>query len=374
MKKKFLLFFLWLLIVKTNAQTFHLILVSDYADSTFGKITIENEVEIQEMFTNVSSKLGYGLKILYLNTGNKHFNYADVVSGLTALTTNTEDIIVFYYNGYGVFSAEKNSNFPSFKLMDTDDKLLSMDEVAKQLRDKNGRLVLVISDIRDTKNQLKVISRPLRKVENFSKIITQKIFLAQTGVFKIASSKENMPSYPYFTMALTDNFYRALEVIEPELIPTLNVVYLLKKTQSQLDTMILQSNLKNPQKIMMTYEKTTNSVKAYLPSTFEIPSWKQLKNQLEILANNTVEEDRKKTAEIIRNIFTPNAIIDVRTENRNTIIQNNKIVKMSIEEYIKQTEKYDKTVKRSINFGVGDFKRTEDFKKFSSLKIIERIK
>lgn len=374
MKKIFLLIFLLLLIIKVNAQTLHLILVSDYADPAFGKVTIQNEVEVQEMFTHVSSKLGYGLKILYLNNNNQHFNRADVVSGLAALKTNTEDIIIFYYDGYGVFPAGENSNFPSFKLMDTDNKLLSMDEVAKQLRDKNGRLVLVIADTRDTQNQIKITTRPLRKVEDFAKIITQKIFLEQSGVFKIASSKKNMPSYPYFTMAFTDNFYKALDVSETETIPKLNVVYLLKNTQNQLDSMILQSEVKNPQKIMMTFEKTDKAVKAYLPSTFDIPSWKQLKTQLELLANSAVEDDRKKTAEIIRNMLTANAVIEVKTENRNINIQNNEVVKMSIEDYIKQTEKYDKTMKRTVSFDVGDFKRTEDFKKFVSLKIVERIK
>jgi Caspase domain len=374
MKKNILLFFLFILFIKTNAQTLQLVLVSDYADPTFGKITIQNEVEIQEMFTNVSKNLGYGLKILYLNPTNQHFNKADVIAGLEAMKVNTEDIIIFYYNGYGTYPADQNSNFPSFRLIDADNKLLSMDEVAKQLKDKNSRLALVIADTRDKQNQLKTTVRPLRKVEDFAKIITQKLFLEQTGVFKIASSKKNIPSYPYFTMAFTDNFYKALDKSEAELIPQLNLIYLLKKTQNQLDTMILQSEIKNPQKIMMTYEKTTNAVKAYLPSNFEIPSWKNIKNQLEVLANSAVEIDRKKSTENLRNLFSPNAIIEVKTENRNVNIQNNEILKMNIEDYMKQTEKYDKTMKRTINFDVGDFKRTEDFKKFSSLKIIEIIK
>lgn len=373
MKKISLLIFFFLLMVKSNAQTLHLIVVSDYATSVFGKVSLQNEVEIQEMFTNVSGKLGYGFKILYLNNSisNQHFNQADILGALTALKTDSEDIIIFYYNGYGEYPTGKNSNFPSFKLTDN---TLSMDEVAKQLKDKNGRLVLVIADIRDTQNQIKVIVRPLRKVESFSKLITQKLFLEQTGVFKIASSKKNMPSYPYFTMAFTDNFYRALDISETEIIPNLNIINLLKNTQYQINSMILQSEIKNPQEIMMTFERTDKAVKSYLPSIFEIPSWKQLKIQLELLTNSVVEDEIKKVAEIIRNMFLPNAIIEVRTGNRNINIQNNEVVKMSIEDYIEQTEKYDKTMKRIVNFDVGDFKRTEDFKKFSSLKIIERIK
>ncbi len=373
MEKVLLIFSLFFLSAQANAQTLHLILVSDYADPAFGKVTLQNEVEIQEMFTNVSNKLGYGFKILYLNNGlsNQHFNRMDVIAGIDSMKTYSEDITILYYNGYGMYQTGKNSNFPSFRL--TDDTL-PMDEVTKHLKDKSGRLVMVIADTRDTQNQMKAYSRPLRKVEDYSKIITQKLFLEQTGIFKISSSGKNMPSYPYFTMAFVDNFYKALDISKEEAIPLINIKYLRQKTQNQLDSMILKSEITNPQKIMMTYERIDKSVKTYPSSTFEIPSWKQMKTQLELLTNSAAEGDRKKSAEIIRNIFTSNAIIEVKTENRNINVQNNVIVKMSLEDYIIQTEKYDKTMKRTINFEVGDFKRTEDFKKFSSLKIVERIK
>lgn len=374
MKKILLLCSFFLLYAQANAQTLHLILVSDYADPAFGKVTLQNEDEIQKMFTNVSTKLSYGLKVLYLNTGNQHFNRADVVSGLRALTTNAEDIIIFYYNGYGFYPAIENSNFPSFKLIDTDNKFLSMDAVAKQLQDKNGRLVMVIADTRDTENKLIDFSRGLNPEENFAEIITKKLFLEPTGVYKIASSRKNIPSFPYFTQSFTDNFYHILEISDSDLITSLNINYLVKETQKQLSAMIIQSEVKTPQQILPTFEKFYKPVKAYLPATFEIPSPKLLKTQLDLLANSAVSDQRKKAIEIMRNMFSTNAIIEVRTENRNINIQNNEVVKMSIEDYIKQTEKYDKTMKRVINFAMPDFKRTEDFKKFSSLKIVERIK
>ena len=74
MKKIFSLLLFFSLIGNLNAQTLHLILVSDYADPAFGKVTIQNEVEIEEMFTTVSKNLDYGLKTLYLNTKNQYFN------------------------------------------------------------------------------------------------------------------------------------------------------------------------------------------------------------------------------------------------------------------------------------------------------------
>ena len=88
------------------------------------------------MFTNVSTKLGYGLKLLYFNTENQHFNRRDIVSGLNALTTNIEDIIIFYYTGYGVYQIGDNSNFPSLKLQNTGNKFLSKETVAKTCKNE----------------------------------------------------------------------------------------------------------------------------------------------------------------------------------------------------------------------------------------------
>lgn len=373
MKSILLSFSLCLLLKSVNAQNLHLILASDYADTTFGKKSLQNEDAIEKMYHHVSSKLGYRLKKIYFNNGisNQHFNRTDIVSSLAAITTNSEDIIIFYYSGYATFPENSNSNFPSFKLTDS---TLAMDEVAQQLREKMGRLVMVIADIRDTNNKLINFPRPLQKEEDFSKIIAQKIFLEPVGVYKIASAKKNMPSYPYFTMAFTDNYYQALEITDAELIPPTSINFVLKNTQLQLNTMIKQSEVKKPQQIIASFEKVEKPVKSYMPSNFEISSPKELKTQLELLVNSSVEEDIKKAAEIIKNLFIPKAIIEVKTENRNINVQNNEIVKLSIENYIKRTNKYNKTMKRTINFSVSDFKRTDDFKKFSSLKIIEKIK
>lgn len=371
MKSILLLFILCLLPKWVNAQELHLIMATDYADATFGKNTLENEDAIEKMFGSVAKKLDYGIKKIYLNTTNKLFNQANINSSLDNLKTNPEDIIVFYYTGYGSFSENPNSNFPSFKLTGN---TLAMDDVAKQLREKKGRLVMVIADVRDTNNKLIDFTRRLSKEEDFSKIIAQKIFLEPVGVYKIASAKKNMPAYPYFTIAFSDNYYAALETTDADLIPPITMNFVLKNTQSQLNAMVKQSEIKNPQQIMVSFEKLERPVKTYSASTFAIPSPKALKMQIELLANSTEEDERKKAAEILRNMFTPNAIIEVRTENKNINVQNNETLKMSIEEYIKQTEKYDKTMKRAINFEVGDFRRNEDFKKFISLKIVERIK
>jgi hypothetical protein len=370
MKKIILICFLFLPNISANSQTLHLILVSDYADPTFGKISLQNEEKITTMFRTVADTLHYGYKILYLNTMNKRFNRANVVSGINSINTNPEDIIIFYYNGLGVYPNGSNSIFPSFKLADTDNNPLSMDAVTNQLRNKRGRLMMVISDTRDTQNTFTEIPPGFTVGEDLKKIIVRKLFLETSGLYKIASSKKKKPSYPYFTQAFTKNFTYLLQEDDSNEIPPMSLNFLLERTQNSLNSMVSESTIKIPQQIETTFEKFNRPVKNYPSSTFDIPSPALLKSQLELLANNTLDSIRVKTIQSVRNLFTPNAMLEVRVENANS--QNNSIAKMTIEDYIKQTEKYDKTKKRTIEFFVFDFKRTEDFKKFSSLSFVEK--
>jgi hypothetical protein len=82
-KLTFLILILFLFsLVHAKAQTLHLLMVSDYANPTFGKVTLENEVNIEQMFGRVSSNLDYKLNKVYLNTTNKLFNRIAVITAL----------------------------------------------------------------------------------------------------------------------------------------------------------------------------------------------------------------------------------------------------------------------------------------------------
>ena len=82
------------------------------------------------------------------------------------------------------------------------------------------------------------------------------------------------------------------------------------------------------------------------------------------MVNSTDSLETKNAASKLINLFTKNATIEIK-EKEDILKQ------MTIEAYIAQTAKYDKKKRRSIIFDFTNFKRTEDFKKFSSLRLTE---
>ena len=153
MKKIILFFSFFFVSVQANAQTLHLIMISDYANPIFGKVSLENEINIEKIFGTASSYLGYSLSKTYLNTSNKLFNRTAIISKLDNLKTLPEDIVVFYYNGFGIYPPQIKSEYPTFTLENIDNKTLSVDDISTQLSLKNNRLVMVIADIRSTENR-----------------------------------------------------------------------------------------------------------------------------------------------------------------------------------------------------------------------------
>jgi hypothetical protein len=347
-------------------------MVSDYANPTFGKVTLENEANTEKMFEKVVEHLNYKINKVYLNTTNKLFNRFAVITNLNNLKTNPEDIVVFYYTGFGTYPSISKSEYPTFTLNNTDNKTLSLDDVAVQLSAKNNRLSLVIADIRNTENRmLPRIPPKMDAGESLAKIITQKIFLEQSGIFKIVSAKKGMPSYPYFTADFTEAFFNKLDISDSEFIKDMSLTNLLNTTQTIINIDVSNSVIKTPQQILWSFSKLNKRVKSYQPPYFSIPTPNELKAQLQLLANPVDMTERSKIENNVRAFFPPNASIEVLTMQGNN--PPSVPIKMSLEQYIQQTATYDAKVKRTIQFLIFEFKRTNDFKKFAELRITEKI-
>lgn len=372
MKKiTFLITFL-LIFTHTQAQTLHLVMVSDYANTTFGKVTLENEKNIEDMFKKVCENLNYKPNYVYLNTTNKLFNRLAVVAALNNLKPNPEDIVVFYYNGFGFYPPNSRSEYPTFSLNDTKHKTLSVDEVEMQLSVKNNRLSLVIADIRNKENIiLSKVVPSIQVGEDLAKLITQKIFLEQSGIIKIVSAKKGMPSYPYFTADFAEVFFNTLDISDSELIKDVGFTNLLNMTQTIINNDVYYSEIKTPQQILWSFKKLNKRVKSYQPPYFSIPTPNELKAQLQLLANPVDTTERSKIENNVRAFFPPDASIEVLTVQGNNPLS--VPIKMSLEQYIQQTATYDAKVKRTIEFLIFDFKRSKDFKKFVELRITEKI-
>lgn len=374
-KLVYLSMFLFILI-PAKAQTLHLLMVSDYSNATFGKVTLENEVNIEEMFSTVSYNLNYKINKIYLNTTNKLFNRTGIITQLNNLKTLPEDIIVFYYGGFSFYPPQSKSEYPTFSLKNTDNKTLSMDDISNQLSLKNNRLGVVIADIRNTENKIigTIPESGMVATEQLSKIITQKIFLEQSGVCKILSAKKGVPSYPYFTTSFVYAFNRILENSDGEDIRQMSFDNVLSSTQTRINSYVYFSEVKIPQEIKWLFTNLNKKVKSYQPPVLNIPTPKELKAQLELLINPINTTERSKIESNIRALFTPDANIIVQAISVNSPQTESMPTKMTINEYLKQTAGYDAKVKRSLeDFNVFDFRRTPDFKKFYELRITEKI-
>jgi len=372
--KKFTIFLiLHFFSINTKAQTLHLVMVSDYANPTFGRGTLENETKIEQMFGKVSTNLNYKLSKVYLNTTNNQFKRTSIITSLNLLKTNPEDIIVFYYTGFGIYPPNTTSEYPTFSLNDSNIKTISVDEVEKQLAPKNNRLSLVIADIRNTENRFftNLLSGLITPGESLSEIITQKIFLEQSGILKIVSAKKGMPSYPYFTTDFTEAFFSTLDISDSELIKNISFNNVLHLTQTYINSDVNYSEIKNPQQILWSFSKLNKRVKSYHPPALNLPTPNELKNQLELLVNPVDMAQRNKIESNTKVFFTPNAKIELQTKSLSNTQLESTTTKMSIEQYIRQTAKYDANTKRTIEFKLYDFNRTPDFKQFSELRITE---
>lgn len=376
MKKIILFFSFFFVSVQANAQTLHLIMISDYANPIFGKVSLENEINIEKIFGTASSYLGYSLSKTYLNTSNKLFNRTAIISKLDNLKTLPEDIVVFYYNGFGIYPPQIKSEYPTFTLENIDNKTLSVDDISTQLSLKNNRLVMVIADIRSTENRQlsKIPSGVIVAAEQLSKVITQKIFLENSGIYKIVSAKKGMPSYQYFTDSFMNAFYNILEISDSENIKNLSFNDIFSGTQSSVNSHIYYSEIKTPQEILWSFTKFNKKVKPYQPPYFNIPTPKELKAQLALLLNPIDAKERTKIENNTRVFFSSDAMVEVIKVQLDSSNTTNTSLRMNIDQYIKQTAAYDTKVKRTIkDFNVFDFKRTSDFKKFSELRITEKL-
>jgi Caspase domain len=380
MKNLFFSFLIILFFTKTNAQTLHLIMLSDYADPKFGGISLADEEEMLKIFKTVEWGLGYKIKVSYLNSNNNMFDKASVIKSLDSLNTKTvpNDIIVFFYSGLGFYPPKSKATFPTFKLKDYKKSPISLDNIAQIIASKNVRLGIVLADCRDSFPLTPpVFVQPLIVTEDLRKLIIRKLFLEQTGILKIASANKGNPTWkmPVFNISafmysFSETFVHSLQT-DAEKIPLLSFDYILKNTQKKMENYLKGFiPLDKPQfshwEFIPSPPKLNSIITLYPPSTFIIPTEKELKEQLNILVNSTDSLEINSSASKLSNLFTKKATIEIKANDTPT-------KQMTIEEYMTQTAKYDKKIKRSINFNELDFKRTEDFKKFIFLSLREKI-
>lgn len=386
MKNFILTLFLIVAFSHTNAQTLHLIMVSDYADSKFGLVSLADEETIMKIFGTVSTGINYQLKASYLNSNNNKYNSVDVLKNFETFKTNPEDIIVFFYSGEGIFSAK--SDYPIFKLKDYEESNnLSVDDVAKTIKTLGVRLGIVIAECRNASSvepQVDTRTRGVGIAEDLRKLIIPKLFLEPCGIYKISSLSKGNDSWkmPYtensaFIYSFKNEFAKYLNISKSNLISSLSFESLMAKTKANV-AILLKGFVPNEKSQIIQWNftpceiKKSNTFKQYPASNFVIYPYMELQSQLDLLSNTTGPA-RNAIIATLSDMFKKNAVLDITIKNPSNVSNPEKLT-ISFEQYVARTSQYNNNSKRFIKFEVQDFKRTEDFKRFSYLRFTEEIK
>jgi hypothetical protein len=219
MKTSIFLFLIAITPFISQAQTLHLILVSDYGNKDFGMISLKDEEMIGTMFKKIGGQIDYNLQTAYVNKNTKEgFTVNAVWKALKDTSIHPKDIVVFYYSGFGAYSPK--SALPSLQLDNSSllslnkYTLLPLDEIAGFLQTKGIKLGMVMADCRNTMTNRYPTPLPRNTIikEDRTKEILKKLFLGEScRILKIASAQKGKPVFAIqrnsvFTYSLTEAF------------------------------------------------------------------------------------------------------------------------------------------------------------------------
>jgi Caspase domain len=236
MKKAFYTFISLLIWLNSNSQILHLIVVADITDKTFGTVSSNDITTIESLFSTSAKYIDHKFQPIFLT--NASFNSNSVKNAINKLKSQPNDMIVFYYSGYGFYHAKSKSEFPTFKFDVAKKDILSLDEVGKLINQKGVRLGLAIADCREEKAEYRQAYPPFIG-ESFLKLAYQKVFLESCGLIKVAaSSKGYKNTILDYKSAFMGGFSKALgnlHLVELNDIDELNLIKILNDTQKDID-------------------------------------------------------------------------------------------------------------------------------------------
>ncbi len=222
----YLFFAALLLCVNTlQAQTIHAIIFAATDDATIGNGTQKSYDLISREVENVLNQTGMKSK-LYYKTGDS-FSLGSYQSVMADLETEdlSNDVVLFYFLGHGF---QSDNPYPSLLFQNTtgavteqqlDEAAVNLDDIRKELQQKNARLTLLIGEACNNeldldniqyKEDTEVVSNltpPLASEKKF-----RRLFLEAEGMIMASSSRSGQPSYISSTEggAFTQSFLRAL--------------------------------------------------------------------------------------------------------------------------------------------------------------------
>lgn len=131
--------------IVTQAQTLHAIIFADTNDPKVGVYDKKDYIGMTIETSTIASATGMHLKEYFYK--DDFCSNANLVSVLENLKTSKNDVILFYYSGHGVRSAEDNSDYPQMCLGSHYEKdFYPLQKVLSKLKNQPARLKIVIGD------------------------------------------------------------------------------------------------------------------------------------------------------------------------------------------------------------------------------------
>lgn len=128
-----------------KAQTLHAIIFADTNDPKVGVYDRQDYMNMSIEASTIASATGMHLRDYYYKEGS--CSNSNLVKVLENLNTSPDDVILFYYSGHGVRSANDNSDFPQMCLgSHNDSDFYPLQKVMSKLDRQPARLRIVIGD------------------------------------------------------------------------------------------------------------------------------------------------------------------------------------------------------------------------------------
>ncbi len=135
--------------VELKASRMFLLTVTDTEDESIGPDCDMDRKKQQAYFKKIAEKLG--IEIVISELMGKEINKANLLNKIDSIRPAKSDIVIFYYSGHG-YSKNDSLKYPYLDLRyDKDipvrpENELNMEEIYAMIKNKPGRLNLVISD------------------------------------------------------------------------------------------------------------------------------------------------------------------------------------------------------------------------------------